>query len=321
MIVFVSWVLPKARPRAHELPDPLDPRTDWINEVTADTDIKSLPEAQLYELNQNLLDSSISSTIPLMAELVPLTVLRAEYEGSSDSFVKQIDFLISKGYEGIRRSRGDGDCFYRSLAFAYIERIFNTEDKIMAATKSISTLEAFLPKLREVGFDDMVIDESYEIPRDLIRGIVEPNPGSNSRQTLTPTQLLEVFQHDSRSNYMVMFMRMLTSAQIRSNPDEYEPFLTHPELGEQMGVKEFCETLVEVLGREADHVQVTAISEALKVNVAIAYFDGRDKDGNVEFVKFNKAIDPSEAPVTLIYRPGHYDILDRRSIEALPLNM
>ncbi|KAI9461938.1 cysteine proteinase [Lactarius psammicola] len=314
--------LPSApRPRAHELPDPLDLRTNWINDVTEDTDIASLSVAQLHELNQNLLDNSISSTTPLMAELVPLTVLRSEYEGGSDSFVKQIDFLLAKGYEGIRRSRGDGDCFYRSLAFAYIERIFNSEDKEMAAAKSISTLEALLPKLREVGFDAMVIDESYEIPRNLIRGIVEPGPASNSGQTLTPAQLLEVFQDDSLSNYMVMFMRMLTSAEIRSNPEEYEPFLIHPDLGEKMGVREFCEAVVEVLGREADHVQVTAISEALKVNVEIAYFDGRNKDGNVEFVKFNKAIEPNEAPLTLIYRPGHYDILDRRSIEALPINI
>jgi ubiquitin thioesterase protein OTUB1 len=295
-------------------------RTDWINNITEDTDIASLSVAQLHELNQNHLDNSISSTTPLMAELVPLSVLRAEYEGS-DSFTKQIDFLIAKGYDGIRRSRGDGDCFYRSLAFAYIERIFNAEDKQLAVATSISTFEALLPKLREAGFDGTVIDEGYEIPRDLIRGIVEPEPVSNSGQTLTPAQLLEVFQDDSLSNYMVMFMRMLTSAQIRGNPKEYEPFVIHPDFGETMGVKEFCEAVVEIPGREADHVQVSAISEALKVNVEIAYFDGRNKDGNVEFVKFNKAIDENEAPLTLIYRPGHYDILDRRSIEALSINI
>jgi len=47
---------------------------------------------------------------------------------------------------------------------------------------------------------------------------------------------------------------------------------------------------------------VTAISEALKVNVQIAYLDGRSEDGNVEFVKSNKAIEENEAPLTLIYR-------------------
>ncbi len=61
-----------------------------------------------------------------MAELVPLAVLRTEYEGgpgsdsdpqySSNGFIKQIDFLIANGYEGIRRSRGDGDCFYRCVS-------------------------------------------------------------------------------------------------------------------------------------------------------------------------------------------------------------
>jgi ubiquitin thioesterase protein OTUB1 len=142
------------------------------------------------------------------------------------------------------------------------------------------------------------------------------------------------------SNYLVTFMRMVTSAQIRSKPEEYEPFLTHPDTGEQMGVKEFCETFVEVLGKEAgeqtptipffllrlttrlsphvliyiykrnsavgcpliDHVQLTAISQALKVNVEIAYLDGRSDDGRVEYVKFNHAADVNETPLTLIYR-------------------
>jgi len=44
---------------------------------------------------------------------------------------------------------------------------------------------------------------------------------------------------------------MITSAQIRSNPDEYEAFLTHPDTDETIGVTEFCESVVEVLGKEA----------------------------------------------------------------------
>jgi ubiquitin thioesterase protein OTUB1 len=130
-----------------------------------------------------------------------------------------------------------------------------------------------LPKLREVGFEEMVIDDSYEIPRDLINGIVDPEPVSNNGSTLTRAQLLEVFQDDSStwssmvfffwrmksqrddhptvSNYLVTFVRMITSAQIRSNPNDFEPFLTHPDTGEKMGTKEFCETFVEVLGKEA----------------------------------------------------------------------
>ena len=115
-------------------------------------------------------------------------------------------------------------------------------------------------------------------------------------------------------------MRMITSAQIRSKPEEYEPFLTHPDTGGKIEVKEFCESVVEVLGKEAgerpppllsfqfrltvwtDHVQLTAISQALQVNVKIAYLDGRNADGRVDYVTFNHASDEKETPLTLIYR-------------------
>jgi hypothetical protein len=54
-----------------------------------------------------------------------------------------------------------------------------------------------LPKLRDVGFTDMVIDESYEIPRDLIRGIIDPQPAvSTAGTTLTRAQLLKEFQDE-----------------------------------------------------------------------------------------------------------------------------
>ncbi|KAF8494372.1 peptidase C65 Otubain-domain-containing protein [Russula emetica] len=289
-------------------------------EVTEDTDIRSLTPAHLYELNQSHLEDAVPSFRPAIAELAPLSALRAEYENGSGSFVKQIDFLKAQGYEGIRRSRGDGDCFYRSLIFAYIERIFFQKNRKVAVEFSIATLEGFLPKLRDVGFTDMVIDESYEIPRDLIRGIVDPQPVSTTGTTLTPAQLLKEFQDECTSNYLVTFMRMVTSTQIQSEPETYEPFLTHPDTGETMGVKEFCKVVVEVLGKEADHVQLTAISQALKVNLKIAYLDGRSQDGRVEFVTFNHASDQNETPLTLLYRPGHYDILDRYSSESPPIN-
>jgi hypothetical protein len=87
-----------------------------------------------------------------------------------------------------------------ALIFAYIERIYNEQDRQLAVATSISALENLLPKLQEVGFDKTVIDESWEIPRDLITGIIDPELVSNSGKTLTPAQLLEVFQDDSSAS-------------------------------------------------------------------------------------------------------------------------
>jgi len=48
-----------------------------------------------------------------------------------------------------------------------------------------------------------------------------------------------------------MYLRLLTSAQIRTDEDNYSAFLFHPETAEPIGVREFCEAFVEPTGKEA----------------------------------------------------------------------
>ena len=186
----------------------------------------------------------------------------------AETAIASIDVCPQISFPCACSASADWDMVYAALIFAYIERIFSQEDRTAAVQSSISTLQDFLPRLRKVGFKDMVVDESYEIPRDLIRGIIDPEPVSNNGKTLTPAQLLKEFQDESStwsnvpssddatnipaaSNYLVTFMRMVTSTQIQCEPETYEPFLTHPDTGETMGVKDFCRIVVEVLGKEA----------------------------------------------------------------------
>lgn len=58
------------------------------------------------------------------------------------------------------------------------------------------------------------------------------------------------------------------------------------------------------LRRGADHVQMTALTRALKLNLNVAYLDGRSPTGKVDFVEFR---DPevqleNGSPITLLYR-------------------
>lgn len=94
-----------------------------------------------------------------MAATVPLSVLRAEY--ASSAFIAKIDWLSAHGWTGLRRSRGDGDCFYRSMAFAYVERIMDAPDQNYAAATSLSTLEMGVEDLQLVGFDPAVVSNHY----------------------------------------------------------------------------------------------------------------------------------------------------------------
>jgi ubiquitin thioesterase protein OTUB1 len=105
------------------------------------------------------------------------------------------------------------------------------------------------------------------------------------------------------SNSVVVFLRLLASAQIRADPDTFEPFLFHPETGDPLPIRNFCEGFVEAADREADHVQITALARALHAHVRVAYLDGHAADGRVEFVDFESEGDILGLPsITLLYR-------------------
>ncbi|KAK0478746.1 cysteine proteinase [Armillaria novae-zelandiae] len=295
---------PRLRPAA--LPEIQDEPTQTRVQVTEDTDISTLTTAQVFDLNQSLLDEATGVTRPLIDEIAPISALRAEYEGGSPAFVRQIDWLAANGYHYIRRTRGDGDCFYRSVAFAYVERMLHALNPADAVEKGIAALKSTLPMLENVGFQKLVFEDFYDVLESLLLSIVTPQ---TTGKTLNAVGLLGAFQSPEVSNSIVVYLRLLTSAQIRIDPDAFAPFLFHPELGEPMEVREFCEHFVEAVNKEADHVQMTALSRALQLNVNVAYLDGRNSNGLVDFVEFRSAPDANEPPLALLYRPGHYDIL------------
>lgn len=85
---------------------------------------------------------------------------------------------------------------------------------------------------------------------------------------------------------------------------------------------QFCKSSVEPMGEESDHVHITALSDALGVPIRVVYLDRSSCDtGGVsvnhhDFIPYGalqtaasgstEAISPF---ITLLYRPGHYDIL------------
>ena len=53
------------------------------------------------------------------------------------------------------------------------------------------------------------------------------------------------------SNSIVVFFRLLTSAWIRLNEDDFAAFLFDPESTGPLSVRQFCESQVEATGKEA----------------------------------------------------------------------
>jgi hypothetical protein len=61
--------------------------------------------------------------LPLISSRLPLTALLPEYEHNPGAFVTGIHCLAARFGGGMRKVRGDGNCFYRALLFSYLEQL------------------------------------------------------------------------------------------------------------------------------------------------------------------------------------------------------
>ncbi|KAF8841024.1 cysteine proteinase [Paxillus ammoniavirescens] len=260
-----------------------------------DMEISDFSLEQLHEMNQKLLEESIGAEGPLISRPEDISVLQHEYF-DLPNFVAQINTLSNQGYKTIIRVKGDGDCFYRALAFTYLRQLIHS-----ASARRQDQLSATKTMLADAGFDKIV----YEPPHDIIAKLVQSKSAAH--------ELWSDFTDPSTSNYIVMYMRLLTSAQMHLNQDFFSGFL---ESDASDSVEQFCKQSVEPLGKEADDFQVTALVQALKIHVKVAYLDGHNQNGHVKFHDFGLDAgnfqDDSEPPV-LLYRPGHYDILEKQA--------
>jgi ubiquitin thioesterase protein OTUB1 len=111
----------------------------------------------------------------------------------------------------------------------------------------------------------------------------------------------ELNQENAVSDYASWYMRILTAVRLKSDPDRFVHFLE----GDYYDIPTFCQREVEPMGKECSMVQVLALAEYFGVKVEIEYLDGRD----VKPTKHSFGPEDSQTTLTLLYRPGHYDIL------------
>ncbi|PIA32817.1 hypothetical protein AQUCO_04300028v1 [Aquilegia coerulea] len=219
----------------------------------------------------NAIQAEEAHKLPFVGDKEPLSALAAEYQSGSPIIQEKIK-LLGQSFSAIRRTRGDGNCFFRCFMFAYL---------------------LFLEQLESV---------------------MQGNETSISHD-----ELLTRSRDQSVSDYVVMFFRFVTSGEVRRRAEFFEPFI----LGlSNMTVEKFCKASVEPMGEESDHVHITALSDALGVAIRVMYLDRSSCDtGSVSVNHHDFVPSISDSPngttnavaakpvMTLLYRPGHYDIL------------
>ncbi|KAI8032501.1 Ubiquitin thioesterase otubain-like [Camellia lanceoleosa] len=293
--------------------------------LQADADMASITPIQASEVEDwaNFRDDDImqqqsairaveAEKIPLVGDKEPLSSLAAEYQSGSPILLEKIK-VLSEQFDAIRRTRGDGNCFFRSFMFSYLEHILESQDQ-EEVHRITGNVENCRKTLQSLGYADFTFEDFFALFLEQLESVLQGNEASISHD-----ELIQRSRDQSISDYVVMFFRFVTSGEIRKRSEFFEPFI----LGlTNTTVEQFCKSSVEPMGEESDHVHITAVSDALGVPIRVVYLDRSSCDTggvSVNHHDFIPAI--SDAPsgtsggsetkpfINLLYRPGHYDIL------------
>eukprot|EP00775_Hariotina_reticulata_P006107 gene6107-6345_t len=245
---------------------------------------------------------------PYIGDQETLDGLKAEYVHGSQVFVGKIAALQSQ-YSSMRRIRGDGNCFFRSFIYRYLEWLLQQQHE-QECQRFASCLQEWKQKLLEAGYDAIVFEDPLDMLLQQVHAILISPTGVEGG--ISQQQLLDNFRDDTWSNTCVMLLRFITSAEIKRRVDHFEPFVGGQY---EMDVATFCERSVDVMGEESDHIHAQALTDALKVPVRIVQVDSSQSaeagvvDMQPEGCSPQEQLALGPARVHLLYRPGHYDIL------------
>ncbi|XP_077229661.1 ubiquitin thioesterase otubain-like protein [Tasmannia lanceolata] len=275
---------------------------DWLN--FRDDDIMQ---------QQSLIREQESEKMPFVGDKEPVSALADEYQSGSPVLQEKVKMLIEQ-YAAIRRTRGDGNCFFRSFMLAYLEHILESQDKV-EVDRVKASVEQCKKTLQSLGYADFTFEDFFAEFHEQLESVFQ-----GEESPISHDELLRRSRDKLISDCVVMFFRFVTSGEIRKRSEFFEPFI----LGLTNGtVDQFCKSSVEPMGEESDHVHITALSDALGVPIRVVYLDRSscDSSGNVNINHHDflpATSDPQNATtglstgapfITLLYRPGHYDVL------------
>ncbi|XP_031474309.1 OVARIAN TUMOR DOMAIN-containing deubiquitinating enzyme 1 [Nymphaea colorata] len=268
---------------------------DWVN--VRDDEIMQ---------QQSAIQAEEATKMPFVGDKEPISALAAEYASGSPVLQAKIK-LLGEQYAAIRRTRGDGNCFYRCFMFSYLEHILETQD-----TKEVDRIKKKIEQCKKtllgLGYTEFTFEDFFELFIEQLDNVI------GGRETsISHDELVKRSRDPLVSEYVVMFFRFVTSGEIRQRSEFFEPFIMGLSNGT---VDQFCKTSVEPMGEESDHVHIIALSDTLGVPIRVVYLDRSSCDSGNLTVNHHDFVPSGEVPqvsmeplVTMLYRPGHYDIL------------
>lgn len=182
--------------------------------------------------------------------------------------------------------------YFRGFAFAILEHLLKHKDEFAKFRK---TIEETKEKLSKLEYPMFTIDDFYETFIEVMKKVDVDD------EKTALDELYKFFNEQCYSDYLVVYLRLITSGKLREESDFYSNFIE----GNYVDVADFCNKEVEAMYKESDHIHIIAICAALGTSVRVEYMDRGSEDAVVA----HDFPDDGMPIVYLLYRPSHYDIL------------
>lgn len=270
------------------------------------------------------IDHEVRANQRLTSELLDISKLADGFSvinnGSPTNigFRQGCDYLATQ-YKSYRAVRGDGNCYYRAFLFALVEQVCKkstTADELKRISEYVGRS---IEDVIKCGYDRFTIDMFHEEMVELLSAVAKEKEQqeNTTASSISSTMYGRLNEENATSDYCVWYLRVITSSYLKSDPGRFVHFLEDPSY---IDIATYCDKEIDPMGKECSMVGVLALAEAFRINVDIEYMDGRPLDGTSNTKKLVKhsfggnhdgkpCDDNSTLRITLLYRPGHYDIL------------
>lgn len=225
---------------------------------------------------------------------LPLSDLKQEF-AYSPNHQRKLDELGAQGYCEIRRVRGDGNCFFRALGFAWLESLCALAEQNRYPQDPLPTGWP-----QSEGFGELA--EAY---RDLRRGILELG---GPHRTALVKELQTRLLGDARLDLvMVLLVRLKVVQYFHAGCED--AFVLDTVQVQYGSVDKYLLNDVALLGKEAEGVTLAVAARQFCVKMRILQLDST-RGALPEYVyPSDDYSSPLGISVSLLFRPGHYEVL------------
>lgn len=221
--------------------------------------------------------AQISNLNPFVSDIHQLSVLDTEYE-DDPIYSAKLENLSTK-YKAIRRTRPDGNCFFRAFAYGYLEYLVKQGRHEYEAFRELA--EKSKDRLIKLGFPQFTLEDFHDTVRShrfsgggffrrvaprtaraLITHMSRPHfafqfmtvlesvqPSDNEAATLA--EFHRLLNDQGHSDYVVVYLRLITSGQLQEGADFYQNFIDG-----NCTMEEFRHQEVEPMYKESDHIHI-----------------------------------------------------------------